>query len=945
MFLTFLLSLFSVHLWAIDPRIDYQVIETDHFEVIYDARQKFVAIEYATQAEYSYNVLEKIFGEAPAKTVIVIDSTTDLANGAATSVPRPLIYGFPVLPSGLSTIDNYSVWSQELIVHEYTHILNMQPAGGFWTPMRWIFGSIIKPNMFLPRWYLEGLAVEIESRLTTHGRLRSADYAAMIRSEVVDGTWGSEDISRINEVSIPTWPRGQRPYYYGALLWHHIVQEKDIDIIGRWNQRYSHRMPWFIEGPAKDDFKANFQSILTDAYGRYASMAKQQLDEIEKGGVVTRGTEIPVKSGVMSFSPTLSPDQSKLAFVTAIDTGDTTLQLIERKENYFGGRPKQLLITTDTTRVGWFPDSEKIVFDQTDDFDRYHTFYDLYVYNLKNKKKDRITKGLRAQEPSVSPDGNTIVFIQSGPGSTTISTVSAKGANLKVLYKPEFQVRVSQPSFLNDNKIVFSERALDGNEYLKVLDIENQAVNTVLPQYSGSRFPVVTKQGIIFTNNKSGVDNLFLTDRTFSNVKALTNTKTKVLNGELDSRTNNLYISHLSSRGFGLERVKVPSVVVGTPKVESDLAKDFPAEINSKAVKVKSKTYPYSSTSYLMPQYWLPGFLILTDGFIVGANVEAMDPLGLQALSLSAEYDSRSQEPSFSALYLQNTGYGTLTFLAYDLNVYSPAYGSTAGNRGGSITYSNYIWGLNNKWRALLGISYELIDDPILKSSNNPTLHRDFDYYGPTVGISYDDTSKKGYQISPVGKKFFLNYTQFLQNATRTEHGKGIFDGTYYHTKWLPPNNVFMLRGQAYYTKVNRSVLLGSSTVTATPVIQVGDSPFVMRGFPSGEFVGWQTYEATAEYRFPLAYPYKGFGTAPLFLQKISMSLFGDFLHFNGFYFNEHNDAIRNRGRNVFSSYGTEIVFDITGFYHAPMQFKLGFAQGTHPGANGSSVIYSTLGL
>lgn len=946
MFLTLLLTLFSASLWAVDPRIDYDVVETNHFEIIYDARQKDLAMEYARQAEYSYNVLEKIFGETPYKTVIVIDSTTDLANGAATGVPRPLIFGFPVLPSALSTVDNYGVWSQELIVHEYTHILNMQPANGAWSPFRLLFGAVIRPNMFLPRWYLEGLAVEIESRMTTHGRLRSPDYAAMIRAEVEDGAWGSENISRINETAIPTWPRGARPYFYGALLWHYIIKEKDLEIIKSWNDRYARRMPWFIEGPPKKDFGTNFQGVLKQAYASYEQMARQQLDEIAKGDVLTKGTEIPVKAAVISHSPAISPDQSKMIFVTTLNTGDSSIQMIERKENYFEGKPKNLLTTSDTTRVSWFPTSDKFVYDQTDDFDRYNTFYDLHVYNLKTKKSEQITKGFRAQGPSVSPNGTKIVFVKSGAGTTAIATVTDKGKDLKLVYEPDFQIRVTNPTFINDNQIIFSQRELDGNEYLKILDLNSTQPQTVLSQYPGSRFPVVTKKGILFTNNKSGVDNLFMTDFRFSSVKALTNTKTKILNGDLDAKTNNLFISHLTSQGFSLERVKVPLTVVGTPKVENDLAKDFPTEMKTKVpTSVKTKISNYSSTGYLMPQYWLPSFLILPDGFLVGATVEAMDPLSVQGFALTAEYDSRSKEPSVAALYRRQTSFGLFDVLGYHFQSYSSAFDNTAINRGGSIIYRNFIWGLSNKWEGLLGGSYELIDDPLLKASTNPRYHHDIEHFGPQIGITYNDTSQKGYQISPVGKKFLLTYTQYLPNSSHTEHGKTFFSGTYYHTKWLPENNVFMIRGQAYHTKINRSVLLGSSTVEGAPVIQAGDPAFVMRGYPTGEFIGWQTYLASTEYRFPLKYLYKGWGTAPIFFKSISASLFGDFLHFSGFYFNQNDQGILSIGQNVFSSYGTEIIFDLTTFYHLPMKFKLGFAMGTHPGANGGPTIYSTLNL
>src|SRR6187402_1244853 len=80
--------------YALDPRLNYEKISTDHFDIIYDAKSYELAKIYLAEAERSYQILVDIFGIAPEKTVVVLDDSYDIANGSAAPVPRPLVNVF-----------------------------------------------------------------------------------------------------------------------------------------------------------------------------------------------------------------------------------------------------------------------------------------------------------------------------------------------------------------------------------------------------------------------------------------------------------------------------------------------------------------------------------------------------------------------------------------------------------------------------------------------------------------------------------------------------------------------------------------------------------------------------------------------------------------------------------------------------------------------------------
>ncbi|RYZ75384.1 MAG: hypothetical protein EOP05_07990, partial [Proteobacteria bacterium] len=250
-----------------DPKVKWSMIETPHFTVIYDSRQQSLGRLYAAQAEQAFALVAPAFGVWPKKTVLIVDDGTDLSNGSAMAWPYPTITAYPVLPLSGDVVGEYGDWGLELLTHEYTHILNFEPATGIFKPLRWVFGSIVRPNALLPRWYSEGLAVEMETRTSKFGRLRSASFLSIARAMVEEGSLRKEDIGRINE-SIPEWPGGNRPYLMGALVWDEITRRGGDKIIGELNLAYSRSLPFLIDRPLKARLGVDYATLLSSVYDR-----------------------------------------------------------------------------------------------------------------------------------------------------------------------------------------------------------------------------------------------------------------------------------------------------------------------------------------------------------------------------------------------------------------------------------------------------------------------------------------------------------------------------------------------------------------------------------------------------------------------------------------------------------------------------------------------------
>lgn len=922
---------------AADPNTNWQTIETPHFSIHFDSRHYDLAVKYAEFAEQAYTTTAPVFRAWPEKTVIVLDDSTDLANGYALSIPFPMIASYPVLPTALDSISDYGNWGLELLTHEYTHILSFEPATGGMAPLRRIFGSIIRPNILLPRWWLEGLAVEMETRFSNFGRLRSANYLAIPRAMTEEGTLRREDISRINEVSIPDWPGGIRPYLMGAMIWNEMTRQKGDGIIADLTETYSRRLPYFINGPIEDRFGTDYEGLLSQAYNRAEENARKQLDLIHKAGDV-KERKLP-QEGFFNHSPAISPDGLKLAFVGRLHDVDSFVGLFERRDpkQSFGDHEKtppsmpQLLVEgMSINRVSWLPDSSGFIYDSIDVFDHYYERSDLYRFDLAGKKKTQLTKGLRAREPAVSPNGQTIAFVEITPGGTRLAIVAIDGSKPVTVYSPPLQTRLTRPEFLSANKLVFTEKNEAGDELLRVLELPRSEPRTILPQFKPAHFPRQTKEGLLFVSDRSGAANLYLAPNLndSTSVRAVTNTTTRVMTGEFDSNTGEMYYARLDSDGpslYASERSQWTKAPAAPPQVGPLVDYQWPSYAPPK-VDIAAERKPYDPWPYLIPRYWFPYFFLLPEGSYISASTSAHDPLGRHAYSIGASYDTLTERPSIYGQYLNSTTIVPWLLTAQDAYDYIYSGGYRRHITSAGILGRFFIPTLSDDWRGGAGWQYLQTD------LTNRSLSRS----GPTATLSWSNAKQKGFEISPEkGGSFNVGYTRYLSGLGNIEYDQTDASGAYYFSRGLPERHAIALIGHAAVAPRLSHALLGKTTVGGAYESPLTQTAFVMRGYPSGAFLGRTMLSTTAEYRFPLSYRYKGWGTSPFFIQRVHGDVFTDLISLDGYTYDFTNKVYqRAKVGSVYAGTGAEMKIDTTMFYQLNVQFIFGLYYGFDRTAN-----------
>lgn len=927
--------------FASDPNIEWRVLHTPHFEFIYDHRYPEQAKAFAVAGETAYKTLATVFSEVNEKTTVLISDTTDSANGFASFLPYPAIVVFPVMPDSTSELTSYDDWALELMIHELTHIFSMKPSNSFYIPLRWVFGSVIRPNAVLPRWFLEGVAVEMESRWTLHGRLRSPYTSAAIRADVEANTWGTEDLARINEGGIPTYPYGARPYFYGSLVWKFMTDEKGVEVVDRLHQNYSRRLPFFLNGPAEEAVGLDYSQILQAMYQKTEERARRQLIAIERQGKDTAQVR-PIK-GLSQYSPNISPDGMKMLFRSFTPGVGSELWLIEKtsKDQSFSvAKVKKLFITQGFQSAGWAPDSSRFVFERVDVWKTHYRFSDLYIYDLKTNKSERLTRGERASQAEFSPSGKKIIYVKVDGGQNELKVLDLANKESRGVYRPELFHRIANPHFLSESEVVFSLRDRKGTELLHRFSLEapSNEPKVLLRGYSDMSQARRTSRGLFFTSTSSGVPNLYFMNSQMTSAQALSNTSTAVFDGDLDPHTLEVWTTRMTSQGSQL--FVTPKARTFTPPQVTPVVGSLSgwSDKTLEPAQTEIKESSYWPAKYLLPKYWIPFVYPVEGGVLFQGTTGSYDPAKINSYLLDAGFDTVTDKWSYGFSFLNQSFPIGIELGIVEYQDYLGGSNLVLTQRYQSFGFSSYLPYLSENFRARL------------YGSNAETERRSgkIKRQGVSAGLSYSDfVNSSSSPFYSDGNQLSFLYTKYLEGTQLTAYDKSQASLAHQIKSWFPARHSLLLQLKGSYApQITNSQLiaLGDKTVGGNYLASLINSSYLMRGYPSGTFVGRSLVNMNIEYKFPLGDIYKGYGTFPWFWNKLDTAFFIDGVGVDGAFQHRERGYLAADIEDSFWSSGLELRLNTTAAYHLPLDITLGLYYGFDQKAQGGFTTFLSLG-
>jgi len=230
-----------------DPALRFRALPTAHFVIYFHQGEDRLAQRLARIAEETWHALERPLAVTPPrKTHVVLADQTELYNGYATPLPYDTVVIYTVTPSG-SAMDTDD-WLRIAFTHEFTHIVHLDRSEGWARVVRGIFGRApyAFPNLFLPPWQIEGLAVYEESVITGEGRLHAGDFRAVVTEAA--RAQRLEPLDRVNG-GLTDWPDGVGIYAYGLGFHEYLANRFGAETLSALAEATARRVP-YLASPA-----------------------------------------------------------------------------------------------------------------------------------------------------------------------------------------------------------------------------------------------------------------------------------------------------------------------------------------------------------------------------------------------------------------------------------------------------------------------------------------------------------------------------------------------------------------------------------------------------------------------------------------------------------------------------------------------------------------------
>ena len=432
-----------------------QTIITDHFRVHFFPGAEGTARRVADTCEEVFPALAAAYDyydDFRTIHVIVLDNSDRLGNGWADYYSNTMAIWATAMDFELRGTHD---WIKNVVTHELAHIITLNKSRKKW-PMQFALVSVSRfdsnPDITfqfplyhqnVPRSWSEGIAQYGAYKFGYDSWDSHRDM--LLRMAVLE-----DDLLSWEEMGT-VYDRGGK--FYGEFVYNqgysmmlYIDQQYGPDKV----DELTHHVGSMSFDPAiqrvlgvsADRFYEDWAAFLSENYRRLES-------EIRSRGYFEGVPLDEVNEGILEYFPALSPDGSKLAYLTS-ENQDYAITVIKIYD--FETGEKKELEKTVNTRMSWSPDGKQLLYTRNKG-----GFSDLYIHDFEADKERRISANLRAKDPAFSPDGERIVFVHNEDGTHNLGLIDRDGTNLTYLTNNNDATQYYAPRFSPDGKwLLFS---------------------------------------------------------------------------------------------------------------------------------------------------------------------------------------------------------------------------------------------------------------------------------------------------------------------------------------------------------------------------------------------------------------------------------------------------------------------------------------------------------
>lgn len=508
------------------PEINWRTFETDNFQIHFYEATEGTAREGASVAEKIFPFVTSLYDYKPSqKTDIIFLDTDDISNGAAYYYDNKILIWASPMDFELRGSHR---WLQNVITHEFVHIVSMQKSmkAGLRFPgayLQWLgyeeekrkdvlYGypnalvSYAIPGTVVPPWLAEGTAQFMYDKADwdnwdTHRDmiLRDRVMNDNLLSFVEMNTFGKSGIG--NE---STYNSGYKLCRFIALSY---GSDKLKEILINLSSPLQFSVNKAIKksiGITGDELYEEFKKSLSDGY----NLLTNNIQKSKLNSTIIAG------DGSANLHPSWSPDGKKIAFISNADNdffGQTDLFIY-----YIDANNSESVQKSVVSSPSWNVNGSVIYYSKRAKYpNKYGSrYYDLYQYNLDDKKEDRLTVDARGFSPCFIPADSSLAYLATYDGGQNLYQINLKSRKTQKLTNFSDRRIISNLSYDEENNRLIFDVTRNHFRDIAYLSLEDSLVGYLFENKEWDERDADVSYGkIIYSDDRSGIFNLYMMDK------------------------------------------------------------------------------------------------------------------------------------------------------------------------------------------------------------------------------------------------------------------------------------------------------------------------------------------------------------------------------------------------------------------------------------------------
>lgn len=645
------------------------VLDTRDVSIVYlDPTQGFLAPQVARSAENALDFHRRLFDFQPAERInVLLTDFADFGNAAADSVPRDIVT-IKIAPLSFA----YETFTANermnyLMNHELAHVATSDRAAARDHLFRRLFFGKVAPApehpesigyFFLtsprrasPRWYLEGIAVFLDTWMAGGiGRAQGPYDEMVFRSMVASGTPFYDPLGLSSELTKTDFRLEANSYLYGTRFMSYLAYRYSPEQLLQWVKRTDDSRAYYaaqfravygrsIDAAWRDwiEFEKTFQQANLAAIRQYPTtpyqdISTQPLGSLSRAWLDTRTNRL--------YAGVNHP--GTIGYIAAISLEDGSIEKLHDIK-----QPRMYTVTS----LAWDAEARLLFYTADNTGMR-----DLMSLDPVSKRDRLLIKDARIGELVVNRADRSLWGIRTFNGICTLVRIPPPYNEWYRVYSwPYGETAYDLDLSADGTRLSVSIGAIDGRQTLHLIDVAQIQRGDATPQRVfdfGTAIPsnfVFSPDGryLIGSSYYTGVSNIFRFDLLTGDRQALTNAETGFFQ-PMPVGGDRFIVFRYSGSGFVPARIEArplediaPVTFLGERLVDKHPVLKTWIAGSPGSVPLESmvtRRGPYQPLRSLGLESLYP----VVEGYkttaAVGAHLRLSDPLSLNGLSLTGSY-------------------------------------------------------------------------------------------------------------------------------------------------------------------------------------------------------------------------------------------------------------------------------------------------------------------